>query len=420
MNRPIRLRLLALALATGVGSAHAYTYVMPTDRALAAQAESIVTARVESVTPVMSGDGRYARGARYGLRIVESFAGKRVSGAQTLYLPGTPDVKLGGPWIPGVPVLAPGDEVLLFAARGANGDLVPVQLSLGLFIRDRGKHGDLYVRGLGDAYNLDKTTNALYELPRDAGKFEAALRAGVGAKPDYFALDEDVDAKFTHLRGGDNVPVRWFEFDSSTNVSWRAVAGGQASTTFDEFASVQQALTAWTNDPGSKITVSYGGTVASDMGNNGTDGVNAVIWNDPGNDITGSFSCSSGGTLAIGGPFFSGATTISNGLGYHDAVEGFVIVQDGAGCALDGHSGADGAETLGHEIGHALGLGHSCGDGSSGSCGAAGSAVNQAIMRASIHGDGRGAQLGDDDRLGMAFIYPDASGVNVIFANGFE
>jgi hypothetical protein len=414
--------LLSAALALVASHASAYTYVMTTDAELDAQSSAIVVARVIAApAPVWSDDGKYARGTRYALQVREWLRGDGgAKGTQTLYLPGTPDATTPGLWIAGVPRFAIGDEVLIFAQRNAVGDLAPVQLSLGVFARVAGKAGDVYVRALGDAYNADAQKNAIYGLPRVASRFEAALRSGLkSSAPDYFALDEDADLKFTHLRGGDNIPVRWFEFDTSTNVQWKAVVGGQAGTSFDEFASVSQAVSAWASDPGSRITVTYGGTVASDTGNNGTDGNNSVIWNDPGNDIPGTFNCSSG-TLAIGGPFFTVSTSLSNGLAYHDAVEGFVIVQDGAGCFLDGSNGANGAEMLTHEIGHALGLGHSCGDGGSPACGAAGSALNQAVMRATVHADGRGASLGTDDRAGMAFIYPDSSGLIVLFANGFE
>jgi hypothetical protein len=56
-----------------------------------------------------------------------------------------------------------------------------------------------------------------------------------------------------------------------------------------------------------------------------------------------------------------------------------------------------------------LGLGHSCGDGSSGACDT--SAKDNALMRASAHGGNRGGALGSDDRAGAAALYTPAGSV---------
>ena len=72
-------------------------------------------------------------------------------------------------------------------------------------------------------------------------------------------------------------------------------------------------------------------------------------------------------------------------------------------------------EIFAHELGHALGLGHSCGDADSPPC-ASNPVFNDALMRAFVHGDNRGAALNSDDRAGILFLYGDG----LIFADGLS
>jgi hypothetical protein len=60
-----------------------------------------------------------------------------------------------------------------------------------------------------------------------------------------------------------------------------------------------------------------------------------------------------------------------------------------------------------HELGHSLGLNHSCGDSTSPPC-ADDAALDDAVMRSYIHDDGRGAQLGSDDRTALRLLYSTA------------
>ena len=101
-----------------------------------------------------------------------------------------------------------------------------------------------------------------------------------------------------------------------------------------------------------------------------------------------------------------------NGTPFWRVVEGDVVTQNNAGCFFAGHGGKDGEETFGHELGHGLGIGHSCGDANSPPC--TDPVLSAALMRAFVHGDGRGAQLGADDRAAALFLY------GFIFADGFE
>lgn len=409
---------LALAASFVCAQAQAMSFVMPSDGELVAQSDGVLVGTVDGVPS--AGKGGALPQVEYRVIVERVLAGRLPVAETKLALPGTvPGAELVA-HIPGVPKLQPGQRVLVFFDRKADGTIAPEQLSLGLFMESRGKDGSAaYVRQLDGAREVGKSSEkATYA--RDAAKFEAWIRATAAKRAplqDYF-LTADATSKYVISTAGDGIRYRWFQFDAGTSVPWYAVGAGMAGSTFNVFNASATAVAAWTNDPGSKVKLTYAGTVASDDGNDlpGSDANNAFVWNDPAGDIAGSHNCSSG-VLAIGGAIFNSSTTTFAGVPYHRIIEAFIITQDGAACVFNGHGGADGIEILTHEVGHTLGLNHSC---EAGAC-AAGSLLDEAVMRSYVHRDGRGAALNADDRAGIAVLYPE-TGVPVtrIFRSGFE
>ena len=136
------------------------------------------------------------------------------------------------------------------------------------------------------------------------------------------------------------------------------------------------------------------------------DNINAIIFEDPNDEIPGSFDCDSGGTLGIGGAWSGTPFGEFKGREFRTILAGDVIIQDGIACEFDrSPDGSKLAEELyAHELGHTLGIAHSCGDQGTPPC--TDPVLAQALMTGGgVHNDGRGGALNADDRAAIAFLY---------------
>ena len=428
------LLALVLGLFAAIPDAAAYTYRMMRDDTLLQQSPVVFAGRITRRMPAGANADGLVLDTLYEVAVLRVLKGA-VSPTVMLKLPGASN-DVAGLRVAGIPQYEAGVSLIVFAQPMHDGTYRPVQLMLGLFREVVALGDSFYVRDLHRGVSLDRAMHSEYARPRHGARFIAWLTAASRGdiRPADYLVDPSPEdrGKFTPLTipyNGVETPTRWQKFDQGLTEPWFATSSGQAGMLTDEFAQVQQALAAWTNDATSNIRLAYGGVVVSDSGN-GTatqsrDNRSAVIWNDPDNDIPGAYDCKGGGTLAFGGPFVQNLHTHATRT-HWTIVEGFVVVQDGAGCDFDGNGGADGAETLAHEIGHALGFGHSCGDSESPPCNS-NPVLDDALMRAYIHGDGRGASLRADDIAGALYLYPAGSPTtpigtrpDPIFANGFE
>lgn len=395
----------------------AFSYTLPSDDHLLSQSEGVLKAEVVGQVPAADGDSE----TRYRLRVMEYLKGEG-AGEVELAMPGTFDAPSLNFIVPGVPRLRVGGQLLLFYSQRGDGVLQAQQLSLGVFGRVRADNGqDYYVRALESARQYGGNAWTLrFHAPRAPADFEDWIRLrGRGQKAEINYLRTDVRvsaaAKYTLTVFGSplNGPGRWFQFDSDQTLAWTDTPGGQAGGG-NSAQQLVQALAAWANDGSSRVLLTYAGArnTAPACSSSVDPGCFAghVRWNDPQDDIPGSYSCSSGGVLGLGGSFaFSGGRQFA-GATWYPRARGTVVIQDGAGCFMQSSSGANGAELLTHEIGHALAFGHSCDDGGV-PCGS-NAVLNQATMRPFVHGDGRGAVLGADDRAGAAFVYPEPNPVD--------
>jgi hypothetical protein len=152
-----------------------------------------------------------------------------------------------------------------------------------------------------------------------------------------------------HDCAANRFPARWPTATMNAGIPWFKNAAQNASGLGDGGASIiQNALNAWTNDCGSSVNLQYGGTSANLK--NSFDGVNVVVFNDPGNHIAGPWT----GTGVI-------ATCFTTGGADHD-FEGvqYVSITDTDIVFQDGYSGTEPSieEAMTHEMGHGLGFRH--------------------------------------------------------------
>ena len=339
----------------------------------------------------------------YHLR-VESLVKGRLPGATALLRVAGGEARTGeGLRFYGLPSFRPGESVLLFLVPRRDGTWGIAHTLLGAFRTVERPGGALFVRPhLFEARGVDRSGRPVADdgaTARDRALFLAWIAdrvAGRSPRPDYFVpVDAEVLApRFTLFRRN-GVPLRWFAFDRGVTAVWRADQNGAAGFADGGAAAMQAGLAAWPAVTQTNIRLAWGGMAPRDQGFEDPDGQNMVLFDDPYDSIDEDFDCFEGGVLAVGGPWFLSRTSRYRNQDWHEIVEGQVILNENLSCYFRG-STVRLAEVIGHELGHTLGFGHSCGDDDGPSC-AANAAWDDALMRAFVHDDGRGARLGSDD-----------------------
>jgi Putative Ig domain/Matrixin len=178
--------------------------------------------------------------------------------------------------------------------------------------------------------------------------------------------------------------VRWFEPDTNQPVVF--YINPDLAPNSQAIDDVGAAMTAWSNIAGCNLRlVNGGGRNVCPVQRN----LNAFTFNNCDNRF--SPTPQQGRIIALGGlKWTSDETRQVNGQTFVKAAYGFVSLNPYATDSYDDHCSL--REVATHELGHALGLGHS--------------QYPDATMNGTAHFDGRCATITDDDANGLTFLYP--------------
>ncbi len=396
---PFALLACIVTVLSAAHEADATTIVAMSDENLALSARAIVEGRVESTECLWSAEESVAY-SYVTIDVERSYKGDVPPGLVVLkQLGGT--AELGSTEIFGAPSLAPGQRAIFFLNTDREGALHVAHLSLGFFRveSDPATGEEVVVRPAATLATADDL--AASDRPRRL-EFLASIRAIVDGKaaaegPLRLAPVEYVHAghlpheNFTFLQPG----FRWFEPDSGATVRFSVNPAG-ALTPSRGADEARATADSWSSVPGSSLRVGIAGTTSA-AGFRG-DGVSAISFGDPLGQIDPPVNCQ--GVVAIGGVSSADPSrkVSIGGKQFARILEGDVVFNTGFDCILSSEEIVE--EVMTHEIGHALGLGHSSEDPDE-----ADPVLHAATMYFAVHGDGRGAGLEQDDFDAIRFLY---------------
>jgi len=421
---PLSLLLLLLCLCK---TAQSLTYTPVKDADLFDSSNVVVLGNVLSISFPPASSNSFSR-TLYQVEIEELIKGDVSSKEITLAVHGIPANTLFDAWatenhilanasslvVPGAPSFSIGERCLFFLLNAESEDHYHIHhFALGAFHQAQSRTRSEGVSSFAIRSVDINSVSAEAEI-RDFDKFVTWLRARSQGKfspiehllpADLYEPESHISSRYTLAKDGNGAFIRWFTFDNGGAVNWKAwPASGQPGLNGGGFAQIQTAMGAWNSEPYTNINYQYTG-VAGVQGNgwNSRDGVTEIMFNDPLGNVPGSYDCNVGGVMAVGG-YWANSYGSYKGANYASIAEGDVIINTNVQCVFPGGNDPNRImdALLTHELGHSLGLDHSCILGQN--C-VPGSPQDQAIMRSYVQMDGRGAKLMPDDIEAIYQLY---------------
>lgn len=398
-----------LVVACG-GVAFATTAIIPRDDEMVVESRAIVTGRVTDVSTAVDTNTdlvyTYIR-----LHVNEVLKGQIIDSEIVLKELGG-ETQDRGTMIFGMPRFQAGEEVLVYLNTWPDGALRVHQGFLGKFnITRDATTGQMFVERQSEGENVAilkasagtnrSAVGAYTRMVKDLVEanhkrilsFERRYYSNIPvlAQPVEFAakvVRNEMTPLWAYLNP--TSPSRWFEPDNNQSVVFYVNPIG-APSMMQIPEDVQGAMTAWSTAGGS-IRVTYGGQTGG-CGTQTADGYNTISFNNCDNYFPVSQSCS--GLLAVSGiiRYTPSQTKVIGTTRFAKAVEANMSFNPYALCNFTSRCQIQ--EVLTHEMGHALGLGHS--------------SDSSATMSPYIHFDNRCASIKTDDVQGITTIYPGAS-----------
>ncbi len=307
-------------------------------------------------------------------------------------------------WIFGNPEYEVGERVFAFLGRNGDGTLHTTAMALGKYRLRRSRGRAIATRQLEAGVAvlqpsargatvgpieqnfalapLIKRVRAIAPRRQDA-RSEPAVQL---TPPELStALGSESLPSFTLIEPA----ARWSEPDRGEPVSFLVDSTGDLDLGPSESAeAVSEALAVWSNVPGASLSLRMGGTT-NPVPFAGCPGDSRLIFNDPFEEILDPIDCR--GILALGGFCTSNDREVFKGKLYDQIITGKVTFNNGWGdCPL--WTACNLAEIATHEIGHAIGLGHSADP-------------NATMAPERLDFDGRCATLMQDDMNAVRFLY---------------